>query len=334
MARYFVTGTTGFVGSHVAALLRRDGHSVSALVRDPAKAGSLRAIGVELHAGDITDPSSMRAPMRGADGVFHIAGWYKLGVRDARDGERVNVQGTRRVLELMHELGVPKGVYTSTLAVHGDTRGRVVDEAHRHHGPWLSHYDRTKHEAHEVAEQFIRQGLPLVIVQPGLIYGPGDTSGVRAMLRQYLTRRLPMIPGGSGYCWAHIEDIARGHVLAMTQGRVGESYHLAGERCSVEDALTLAERITGVPRPGVVAPPWLLRALSALMTPVAALTGLEGDYHAETLRVMGGATYYGRADKALRELGWQPRPLAVGLRETLLHEMVDLGLPQSASVAA
>lgn len=334
MARYFVTGTTGFIGSHVAARLRQQGHAVTTIVRDPSRADALRALGVEVHPGDITAADSMREPMRGADGVFHIAAWYKVGVRDAREAERVNVEGTRNVLALMQALGIPKGVYTSTLAVHGDTRGRIVDEAHRHDGPWLSHYDRTKHDAHIVAEQFIRQGVPLVIVQPGVVIGPGDTSGMRTLLVQYLTRTLPMVPGGSAFCWAHIDDIAQGHLLAMERGRLGESYHLAGEPASLTDALALAERLTGIPRPSHVAPPWLLRTLSGLMRPVAAIARLEGDYHPESLRVMAGATYLGRADKARRELGWTPRSLEEALRQTLFHEMSLLGMPLPAVPAA
>ena len=334
MPRYFVTGTTGFVGSHVAAQLRTKGHEVATIVRDPSKADALRAMGVEVHRGDLSESNSMRVPMQGADGVFHIAGWYKLGMRDPKVGTRVNVEGTRNVLALMQQLGIAKCVYTSTLAVHGDTRGRVVDEAHRHDGPWLSQYDRTKHEAHLVAEQFIRQGLPLVIVQPGVVYGPGDTSGIRELLVRYLRRELPMVPGGATYCWAHVEDIARGHLLAMERGRVGESYHLAGERAALTDTLALAERITGVPAPSFVAPPWLLRGLSRLIAPLAAVFPIEGDFHPETLRAMGGATYLGRADKALRELGWSARPLEDGLRETLLHEMQLLGMPLPAGATA
>ena len=123
MSRYFVTGATGFVGGRVAAQLREAGHHVVALVRDPARAGALAEIGVELARGDVTDRAKLAAPMRDADGVFHIAGWYKIGARDPQEGERINVDGTRNVLEVMRELRIPRGVYTSTLAVYGDTRG-------------------------------------------------------------------------------------------------------------------------------------------------------------------------------------------------------------------
>jgi len=328
MARYFVTGATGFVGGRLAVQLRESGHQVVAIAREPGRADALRAAGVEVCRGDVLEPESLPGPMAGCDGVFHLAGWYRIGTRHAREGERINVDGTRNVLECMRHLRVPRGVYTSTLAVHGNTRGRLVDETHRHAGPFESAYDRSKWRAHhEVALPMMRAGLPLVIVMPGLVYGPGDTSIVHTLLVRYLTRKLPMVPAWSAYSWAHVDDVARGHVLAMQRGRAGESYHLAGPAATLVEALALAERITGVPRPATVAPPWLLRALAAVMTPVALIAPLEGEYHPETLRVMAGVTYQGRADKAKSELGWSARALDVGLRETLVCEMALLGMP-------
>ena len=129
VARYFVTGATGFVGAEVAKQLLSRGHQVAALVRDPAKASLLAKLGAELHAGDITAPETLRAPMQGADGVFHIAAWYKTGHPRALElATAVNVGGTRNVLGAMRDLGIRKGVYTSTLAVNSDTHGMLVDE--------------------------------------------------------------------------------------------------------------------------------------------------------------------------------------------------------------
>jgi len=142
----------------------------------------------------------MRAPMAGVDGVFHIAAWYKVGVRDKSDGVKINVDGTRNVLELMKELNIPKGVYTSTLGVNEDTGGKLVDETYRYTGPFYSEYTRTKAEAHRLAESFIADGLPLVIVIPGLTYGPGDASTVHVTLVQYLQRQLPVIPQRWAFC--------------------------------------------------------------------------------------------------------------------------------------
>jgi len=128
---YFLTGATGFVGGALARQLRAAGHDVRALVRTPAKAQDLAAIGVTLHRGDVTDKESMRAPMTGVDGVFHVAGWYKVGICDRAAAVGINIDGTRNVLELKRELRIPKGVYTSTLAVNSDTRGHVVDWTRR-----------------------------------------------------------------------------------------------------------------------------------------------------------------------------------------------------------
>ncbi len=334
MPRYFVTGTTGFIGGRVAQMLRARKDAVVTVARDPGKAQALRAIGVEVHRGDITDAASMRPRMMGCEGVFHIAGWYKLGVRDASEGQRINVEGTRTVLTLMRELNIRKGVYTSTLAVHGDTHGQPVDERHRFEGPFISEYDRTKWEAHRVAEQFIAAGLPLVIVQPGLVYGPGDTSSARTTLIQFLKRQLPMVPATASYSWAHIDDIAQGHLLAMDKGRAGQSYHLAGPAFTLVDALALSSRLSGIKGPGIVAPVWLLRAMGAFMAPLAAMFPIEGQYHPETLRVMAGCTYLGKSDKAREELRWFPRPLEQGLRETLFHEMKLLGMTPPVQGAA
>src|SRR5687768_14407463 len=175
---YFLTGATGFLGGALARHLAAAGHQVTALVRDPAKAEALSkagGAGITLVKGDITDKESMRTPMTGVDGVFHCAAWYKVGVsaEETATAERTNVGGTRNVLELMRELKIPKGVYTSTVAIFSDTEGREPDESYYHAGPFLSEYDRTKWRAHyEVAQPMMREGLPLVILQPGVIYGP------------------------------------------------------------------------------------------------------------------------------------------------------------------
>ena len=312
--RYFVTGATGFIGGHLVRRLRGAGHQVDAIARDPTKAADLVRIGVRVSIGDITDKESMRGPMAGADGVFHLAGWYKIGVRDKSAAHGINVDGTRNVLELIGELGIPKGVYTSTLAVFGDTKGQVVDESYRHGGPWLSEYDRTKWIAHyEVAEPMMKRSLPLVIVQPGITYGPGDPSTMGATLRQYLQGKLRGIPKMSAYCWGHVEDTAAGHLLAMERGRPGESYVIAGEPQTLVDAIEMAARVTGIPAPRLRLSPGFLRFLAALT-------------RSETLRVGAGATYLGSNAKAKRELGLRHRPLEDGLRETLLAEMRTLGI--------
>ncbi len=325
--KYFITGATGFIGGRVARQLREAGHEVVAVVRNPAKAKDLADFGVSVHQGDVTDKESMRAPMTSADGVFHIAAWYKVGVRDKSDAVPINVGGTRHVLELMKELGVPKGVYTSTLGVNEDTGGKLVDEAYRYSGPFYSEYTRTKAEAHRLADTFIADGLPLVIVMPGLVYGPGDTSAVRVTLLQYLQRQLPMIPQQSAYCWAHVDDLARAHLLAMEKGRAGETYIIGGPAHTFVDGLKIAEQITGIPAPRA-APAGMFKAMSVMMGLIENLIPLPEAYTREGLRGIAGVTYLGDNAKARRELGYNPRPLEEGLAETLRHEMKLLGLKE------
>ncbi len=328
--KYFVTGATGFIGGRVGRRLVETGHEVVALVRTPAKANDLRDLGVELAVGDITDRESMRHPMTGVDGVFHIAAWYKVGARDKRVAQQINVEGTRNVLELMRDLKIPKGVYTSTLAVFGDTHGRIVDESYRHDGPHLSEYERTKWAAHyEVALPMMEAGLPLVIVQPGVNYGPGDTSSVRDTLLQYLQGQLLLIPQQTAYCWAHVDDTVAAHVLAMDKGRPGESYITAGPPHSLIEALLTAEKLSGIKAPRLRPVPQLLKSLANVVEPLEKIVSLPELYTSESLRVIAGPTYLGSSAKAERELGFQARSLEEGLGETLAHEMQLLGMEVS-----
>ncbi len=327
MPRYFVTGATGFIGGELVTQLVSRGHQVAALVRAPEKAAFLKALGVEVHRGDITDRASLRRPMEGADGVFHVAAWYKVGARNA-DAESVNVEGTRHVLETMRELGVPKGVYTSTVAVFGNTRGRVVDESYQFSGPFDSEYDRTKWRAHyEVAVPAMRAGLPLVIVQPGVVYGPGDTSDLRDLWVRHLRGRLPVVPGRAAYCWGYIEDTARGHLLAMERGQVGESYILTGPVHTMRDAVRVAARLSGRRPPLTAIPPFVLHAMAPLMGLLERVVRLPPSLTAEGLRVLGGSTYLASSAKARQVLEFETRSLEEGLRPTIEHELRRLGLP-------
>ena len=315
--RYFVTGATGFIGGRLVRQLRDAAHGVVALVRDPAKARSLEALGVELAQGDVTEPDTLRAPMAGVDGVFHLAAWYEVGTDSSR-AEAINVSGTQHVLTAMQALGVPKGVYTSSLAVNSDTGGRRVDELHRYDGPHLSAYDASKWRAHyEVAEPLIRQGLPLVIVMPGVVYGPGDTSQMGALLRRAVAGERVLLPGGkTGVCWAHVEDVARAHVLAMERGEPGETYIVAGPCHTFRESFETAARVSGRPLRAVWTPPSLLKGMARLMGTVEKVFQVPADYSAETLRVTAGTTYYGDNGKAKRALGYAPRTLEQGLSDS------------------
>lgn len=325
MAKYFVTGATGFIGGELVKQLIGRGHKVVALVRSPQKATILKTLGVELHAGDIADRASLHVPMDGVDGAFHLAAWYKVGVKEPL-AEEINVEGTRNVLAAARALNVPRIVYTSTVAVFSDTRGVVPDETYRYEGPHLSEYDRTKWLAHyDVALPAIDKGLPLTIVMPGVVYGPGDTSGMRTALVDLLRGRLPMVPARTAFCWAHVEDTARGHIQAMEQGKSGETYLITGPRHTFESAFDLAAALAKV-RPPILHPgPGTMRAAAAAMSMVERFARLPSAFTPEGLRVLAGTTYFGSNEKAVREIGFRARPIEEGMAQTIEHELRLLG---------
>jgi nucleoside-diphosphate-sugar epimerase len=257
--------------------------------------------------------------------VFHVAGWYKYpaSAKGKDEGTNINVQGTRNVLELMYELKIAKGVYTSTCAINSDTKDKVVDESYRFTGKHITHYDLTKAAAHDIAKEFIAKGLPLVIAMPGVIYGPGDTSSMGNAVREFLQGRLPMLPSQWGVCYDHVEDTARGHILMMEKGKIGEAYIQAGEPQRVVDAYKLASEITGKKMPMIV-PYQMIRATAALVSPIERF--MPDYYTPDSLRAISGVTYWGDSSKAKRELGLKQRPFREGWGETLLHEMQLLGV--------
>jgi dihydroflavonol-4-reductase len=323
--RYFVTGATGFIGGHLVSQLIARGDQLTCLVRNPDKAVNLARQGAILVKGDISDRAVMRDAMRGADGVFHIAALYKFGLEFKDQMQAANVEGTRNTLEAAIEAGVPKIVYTSTVGVFGNTHGKTVDESYRVELQSLySEYERTKWAAHyEVAVPLQQQGAPLVIVQPGAVTGPGDSSPLDTVYGFYLKRMPIMMGPQAGVTVAHVDDIADGHILAMDKGRVGESYILAGPAITYRQMMNMWQHICGIPAPKIWLPGWMAALSSEFVRGLETLFKLKIAISSEVLLTQADYTFYGSADKAARELGWQPRPL-----EQTFEEVLDYKLAQ------
>ncbi len=313
---YAITGATGFVGGAVARQLRAAGHDVTALARDPGRATALTDLGCTVVPGNLADAAALDRLCAGTDGLFHIAGWYKVGSRNPKQGWEINVNGTANALDAAKRAGLPRVVYTSTLAVNSDTGGAVVDESYEFRGSHLTVYDETKARAHQIAQQHAAAGLPVVTVMPGVVYGPGDTSQVGRLLDQVVTGHRPLLSAGGGVCWAHVDDIARGHLLAMDAGVEGESYVLAGERASLADGLRLAAELAGTKGP-LVLPVAAVRLTGRAAALVGRLVPLSPDFAAESVR-SSLAYYWATPAKAERELGWTARPLREGLSDLVV----------------
>ncbi len=313
----FVTGGTGFIGRSLVRQLIERNYQVYALARSQRGADALRAQGATVVPGDVTDRESMRAAMRGSDVVFHLAAIYDYTLEAKAQSATINVEGTRQVLGLAHELGVPRIVYTSSLAVFGDTHGELPDETYRAGGPFLTEYDRTKWQAHyEVAEPLMAEGAPIIIVMPGAVYGPGDTSWLAEAMRLFRRGLMPFVPGPeTTLTFAYVDDIAEGHILAAEKGRIGQTYILAGPAVPLGEMVEFWAQLTGRRPPIARLPARALTPLApvaARLQPALSLSPLVGE---EMMRMLG-ATYAGRADKARTELGWRPRPLQTGMLET------------------
>jgi nucleoside-diphosphate-sugar epimerase len=315
--RVFVTGGTGFIGGHVAQLLRERGDDVRALVRTPSKAGRLTELGCELVEGDLSDEEALRTALKGCDAVVHAAAVYEIGVPADRRAYLVdvNVRGTERVLGAALAAGVSRAVYVSTVAVFGDTGGQVADETwERPEGlAFTSVYEQTKVEAHQRAMDICGRGLPLVTVQPGVVYGPGDTSEVGGLFTRLLKGQLPLVPFPAlGVTPVHRDDVAAGIVLALDKGTSGESYVLAGEPTRMGDLLGQLARVAGRRPPRGALPTVLIKAMVPVGRFVGPLLGFPPNLR-ELISSSDKVTFWASSDKAQRELGWHFRPLDEGL---------------------
>ena len=310
--RAFVTGATGFVGGRLAARLRERGDEVVALVRDPAKAGRLRELGCTIVEGDLSSRDALASAMEGCDAVFHVAAIYRNGVRKSDRDLLVaaNVTGTENVLDAAVDASAARIVYVSSNVAFGDTHGSVVDETYEApDGEYVSLYHETKALAHRAARERIARGAPIVVVQPGGIYGPGDHTAISGMLERGVRGKRVVLPFGSvGLNWVYVDDVVEGILLAHDRGQIGESYVLGGELGTLRDAVEKAFDAGGHKARIVPVPTWVVR----LATPLGPLLGLSV---ADLVSASDGVTYWGRDDKARRELGYAPRDLVNGLRE-------------------
>ena len=319
--RAFVTGATGFIGGHLVDRLRGRGDEVVALVRSPERAGALLELGCELVEGELSSEEGIRQGVEGCDSVFHAGAVYKVGIPVAQQAAMydANVRGTERVLDAAREAGVGRIVYVSTVNVFGNTGGDVVDETYRRNEAdgFLSYYDETKYRAHQVARDRIAKGYPIVIVQPGGVYGPGDHSEVGNIIDQTRTGKLRMRTFPElGLNLVHVEDVAEGILLVHDRGKVGESYVLGGQITTMGELIDRVAALSGR-RPPRLTLPAALAKLSAPLGPVVGPALGFPPNLGETIRAAHNVTYWAKDDKARHELGYSPRDLESGLRETL-----------------
>ena len=313
--RVAITGGAGFVGHAVVRKLRERGDQVVALVRDIGRAPHLAELGVELVPDDLSDVGATTEHLKAVDGLIHAAGSYRIGIPRSEHGRMwdANVGTTTRVLDAAEAAGVPRIVYISTVNVFGNTHGQMVDETYRRdlREDFLSWYDETKYGAHEVAEQRIAGGAPIVIALPSQVYGPGDHSSIGDQLRRANAGKLPYrAVDDVGLGFVHVDDLAAGIVAGLDRGENGRSYVLSGPTTTLADAIALAAGIGGRKPPAIRVPTGLLRAIA----PIGRIVGQPN--LREVISASAGVTYWASAARAKDELGWETRDIETGLRDT------------------
>jgi dihydroflavonol-4-reductase len=312
----FVTGASGFVGANLVHELVASGHKVRALLRPGSDLRGLQGATYERVEGDLGNGDLLKAAMYGCHWCFHVAASYHLWLRDYRPMYEANVEGTRRVIKAAATAGCMRIVHTSTVGCIGPpvpVDGHVIpsDETTVASEADMSNdYKRSKWQAEQVALEFARDGVPVVIVNPSAPIGPRDVKPTPTgqVIVDFLNRRMPAYLD-TGLNWVHVRDVARGHILAAKEGHLGERYILghAEGNWTMKEAFEVLEEITGIPGPKRRIPYAVALAAARVDEAISAVTGKPPRAPLAGVRMAKYKMFFNPA-KAIRELGLPQTP--------------------------
>ncbi|KAF6176155.1 hypothetical protein GIB67_023446 [Kingdonia uniflora] len=328
--KVLVTGASGYLGGKLCYSLLNQGHSVRAFVRPTSNLDNLPpppySDEFELAYGDVTDYSSLLTACSGCQVIFHVAALVEPWLPDPSKFFSVNVGGLKNVLEAFRETKtVEKIIYTSSFFALGctdDGAGNIADETKVHEEKFFcTEYERSKVVSDKIALQAASEGLPIVLLYPGVIYGAGKLTAGNVVARMMIERLNGRLPGYIGYgndrfSYSHVEDVVHGHMAAMHKGRTGERYLLTGENASFKHVFDVAAAITGTKRPWFHIPLWMVEAYGWVLVFFSRITGNLPLISPPTVYVMRHQWAYS-CKKAKEELGYSPRGLKEGLGEVL-----------------
>jgi dihydroflavonol-4-reductase len=316
----FVTGATGFLGSHVSRVLADQGADLRLLVRSTSNLRNLEGLKAETATGDLRDAGSLEKAMSGCDTVFHVAADYRLWVRDPAEMYRSNVDGTRAILDAARKNGVRRMVYTSSVATVGFTgNGHPADEdSPVSLADMIGHYKRSKFMAEQVALEAARGGMHVVTVNPTTPVGEQDVKPTPTgrIVVDFLKRKFPAYVE-TGLNLVDVRECAQGHVAALEKGKPGERYILGGENLTLKQILDKLGAITGLPSPKVKLPYAFAFAAGVIDEAITGrVLGREPRATVDTVR-MGRKKMFASSGKAERELGWKIVPVEGALRRAV-----------------
>ncbi len=327
--RILITGATGFLGSAVARAFVAAGYRVRLTVRADSPRDNLAEVAAEIATADLAAPASMRAALEGCEGLVHVAADYRLFVPDPTPMYRINVEGTRELMQAALAAGVRRIVYTSSVAVLGHCPdGAPADETTPStQADMIGHYKRSKFLAEAVVRQLVAEvGLPAVVVNPSAPVGPRDikpTPTGRMMLDAARGRMPAYLDTGLNI--VHVDDAAAGHLAAYERGRVGERYILGGDNLALREILALIAHLMGRRAPRLRLAPGPLAPIAWCAEAWARATGTQPFFTRDQLAMARHPMYYSSC-KAERELGYTHRPAAQAFPDALTWFATHRGL--------
>jgi dihydroflavonol-4-reductase len=316
----FLTGATGFVGSHVARALAAQGADLRLLVRFSSDLRNIQELQAERVVGDLRDAASLKKAVAGCDVVFHVAADYRLWVRDPEEMYRSNVEGTKAILEAARENKIRRVVYTSSVATMGfQSNGHLAnEESPVSLANMIGPYKRSKFMAEEIAIQAGRSGMDVIVVNPTTPVGERDIKPTPTgrIVVDFLKKKFPAYVD-TGLNLVDVAECARGHIAALEKGRSGERYILGGENLTLKQILDKLAVITGLPSPKIRVP-YVLALATAVVDQVVTghIRGREPRATIDAVR-MGRKKMFVSSGKAERDLGWKIAPVDNALRRAV-----------------
>ena len=316
----FITGATGFVGSHVARALAAQGADLRLLVRSKSRLDNIADLRAETATGDLREPQSLKKAMQGCEFVFHVAADYRLWVRDPEQMYRSNVEGTRAIIQAAQESGVRRVIYTSSVATMGFTReGHIAGE----NSPvsikeMVGHYKRSKFMAEQIALEAGNNGADVVVVNPTTPIGEYDIKPTPTgrIVVDFLKRKFPAYVD-TGLNLADVKEVARGHLLAMEKARPGQRYILGGENLTLKQILDKLSALTGLPSPTMKVPHAVAMGFAVFdQFFTGTVLGKEPRATIDAVK-MGRKKMFASSAKAERELGYKVLPVEDALRRAI-----------------
>ena len=320
--KYFITGVSGFIGSNLARQLAMDGHTVNAIIRSPLN-GDLKDLpNIHLFHGDLFDNEVLLKAMEGCDVVFHLAALAKAWVKDPKDFYHINVEGAANIFLAAKLSGVKKVVFTSTAGTMSPSpEDEPTDESTRRSMPYFNEYEVTKARAEELARDFSQNGLPVIIVNPTRVFGPGPlnaSNSLTKMIDGYRKGKWRIIPGDGRKIgnYVYIDDVVHGHLLAAQRGKAGERYILGGENLTFDEFFSRMGKLTGKSHRMFHLPLSLMTASARFMEWQNRLTGIPPLITAGWVKKF--LSHWNlSSDKAKLELGYHITPFETGVRSTI-----------------